>query len=164
MHSSTCLLQGFWGRFRSPRIGTPTKASTMHQAHKCVLPSLLRACALKENQDLPNRYQWTNCRYLNKGSSTEHLLQAPPLHVWTVTYDALVRECEVYYTTADSTSTTALTLRLMLQPYFYNQDCLFSPNCQSAFFCADRIFLRGIRFEISRDSNLMYQACYCKGF
>ena len=113
MHISTCLLQGIWGQLRSLGIGTLTKASTTHQTHQCVLSSLPRARALKENQDLSHRYQGTNCRHLNKGSPAEHFLPTLQVHVWTVTQDALVRECEVYCTAANSTS----TMTLMLQPF-----------------------------------------------
>ena len=95
----------------SPGIGTPAKASTTHQTHKCVLPSLPRARALKEGQDLPHWDQGPNCGHFDKGAPAEHLLQEPPVHVWKVTQDALVRECEVYCTTANSTSTIALTLQ-----------------------------------------------------
>ena len=61
-----------------------------------MLPSLPRARALQEDQDFSHQYQGTNCRYLNKGSPAEHFLPALQIHVWTVTQDALVRECEVY--------------------------------------------------------------------
>ena len=80
----------------SPRIGMPAKALTTHQTHKCVLPSLPQARALKEDQDFSNRNQGTNCRHLDKGSPAEHLLLASQVHVWKVTQDALVRECEVH--------------------------------------------------------------------
>ena len=100
MHSSTCLLQGFWGQFRSPGISTLAKTSTTHQRHKCVLPSLPRARALKESKNLPHWYQGKNCRHLEKGAPTEHLLLELPVRVWTVAQDSLVREFEVYCTTA----------------------------------------------------------------
>ena len=66
--------------------------------------------------------------------------------MWAVTQDALVRECEVY-----------CTMALTLQPF--SESGLVS---QSEF--PARVFLRGILFEISRDSNLMYQAYSPKGF
>ena len=60
--------------------------------------------------------QGTNCRHIDKGAPTKNLLLTLPGHVWTVTQDALVRECEVY-------CTTALTVRLSS-----NQGYVFSPN------------------------------------
>ena len=140
MHSSTCLLQGFWGQFRGPRIGTPTKALTTHQAHKCVLPSLPRAHALKKNQDLPNQYHGAKCRQLDKGSSSEHLLQAPPVHVWTVTQVALVRECEVYCTTANNTSAMTLTLQPFLKAGEFDSFQVFQCCYSGNGFCYNRIF------------------------
>ncbi len=113
MHISTCLLQDIQGQLRRLGIGTLNKTSTMHQTHQCVLSSLPRARALKDNQDLSHRYQGTNCRHLNKGSPAEHFLPTLQVHVWTVTQDALVRECEVYCAAANSTS----TMTLMLQPF-----------------------------------------------
>ena len=65
-----------------------------------MLPSLPRAHALKESQDLPHWDQGTNCGKIDKGALAEHLLPTSPDHVWTVTQDALVRKCEVYFTTA----------------------------------------------------------------
>ncbi len=79
-----------------------------------MLSSLPRALALKEIQDLPHWDQGTNCGHFDKGATAEHLLQTLPVHVWTVTKDALVvRECEVYCTAVNSTS----TMTLMLQPF-----------------------------------------------
>ena len=114
MHRPTCLLQGFQGQFRSLGISTFTKASTTNQTHQCVLPSLLRARALKEDQDLPHWDQGTNCGHFDKGASTEHLLPTLQIHVWTVTQDALVKDCEVNCTTA-----------LTLQPFLEGESVLF---------------------------------------
>ena len=80
-----------------------------------MLSPLSQARALKEGQDLPHWDQGTNQRHIGKGSPSEHLLPTLPFHVWTVTQDTLVRECEVYCTTADSTSTMALTLQPFLE-------------------------------------------------
>ena len=73
-----------------------------------MLPSLLRARACKESQDLPHWDQGTNCRQFDKGAPAEHLLPTLTVHVWSVTQDALVRECEVY-------CTTTLTLQPLLE-------------------------------------------------
>jgi hypothetical protein len=108
-----CLLQGFRGQLRSPGIGTLAKALTTHQTHKCVLPSLPRARALKESQDLSHWDQGTNCGHFDKGAPTEHLLWTSQVHVWTVTQDALVRECEVECTTT-----------LTLQPFLEGESVL----------------------------------------
>ncbi len=43
--------------------------------------------------------QGTNCQHIDKGVPAEHLLLKLPGHVWTVTQDDLVRECEVRCTT-----------------------------------------------------------------
>ena len=120
MHNSTCLLQGFRGQLRSPGIGTLAKTSTTHQTHKCVLPSFPRARALKESQDLSHWDQGTNCRHFDKAAPTEHLLPTSQVHVWTVTQDALVRECEIYYTTA-----------LTLQPFLEGESVLLRFNQKS---------------------------------
>jgi hypothetical protein len=60
--------------------------------------------------------QGTNFQHIDKGVPAEYLLLTLPGHVWKVTQDDLVRECEVRYT-------TALTVRLSS-----NQGYIFSPN------------------------------------
>jgi hypothetical protein len=60
--------------------------------------------------------QGTNFQHIDKGVPAEYLLLTLPGHVWKVTQDDLVRECEVR-------CTTALTVRLSS-----NQGYIFSPN------------------------------------
>jgi hypothetical protein len=86
-----------------------------------VLSSLPRARALKEGRDLPHWNQGSDCGHLNKGAPTEHLLPTSPSHVWTVTQDALVRECEIY-------CTTALTLQPFLESRIVFSVRIFSPR------------------------------------
>ena len=90
------------------------------------------------------------------------LLRTSPIHMWTVTQDALVRECEVYCTTA-----------LTSQPFLEGESVLFHFSISTenglvhfSFSIQNRqpAFLRGIPFEISHDSNLMYRAYSHKRF
>jgi hypothetical protein len=92
-----------------------------------VLPSLPRACALKVSQDISHWYQGTNCGHFDKGAPKEHLLPTLQVHVWAVTQDALVRECEIYCTTA-----------LTLPPFLEDESVLqhFEPKIASLQFLA----------------------------
>ena len=49
MYCTTCVLQGFWGQLKSPWISPLAKASTLYQAHQCVLSSLPWACTFKKD-------------------------------------------------------------------------------------------------------------------
>ncbi len=87
MHGLSSVLQGLWGRFRSPGTGTTSKALPTHKAHKRVLPPFPWARAFSGSQDLFYQHPWSSRGYSDQGALTKRVSKTPPCHVWTVTQD-----------------------------------------------------------------------------